>query len=577
MEEKFEIRELIVKHTRFLLVIVIAACVLFAGIAMASETTDGRGYYSSGVEANPLFEEAGEERALTALSPDVEYSESIDYRDTEEAMAEDLRAGMVGRENVILVGFRTDAEREDWLAWAKSVFAMAVAHTGEPKEGDTLTWHWRDRSIDISVDGIGGFIYVTVSYTINYYTTAEMEAEFDRAVEALLAELDLWESDAYGKILGIYKYICDHVSYDRANVSDTNYTLKYTPYAALFHRKAVCQGIALLYYRLALELDLDVRIIFGTGRNVNHTWLIVRLGESYFYLDPTWDLGKGSYGYFLKGEKNFSDHKRTDNPLCGLYYTAPSFYGAYPVSGKNFVLTDLPEEGVGGSFGDGGVWHLGMDGRLVIAGAEEIPDFRDSDAPWAAAGSFVREIVIDKSVRQIGAYSFCECTNVGTVVLYDSSVEVGENAFSELTEVVDAEKRVLSTEADGVLAESADGTRYLVLETIPADLIALGERFELAGTDRIQVVSSDGSERLTGLDGVTVGVRVQLLDKNGGVADEVTVALWGDFDLNGVVDDADAVFLLWSFLKPQAYASVPRYDLNGDGIVNASDAAFAGE
>ncbi len=556
------------KHTKLLWVILFAVCALLAGISSASEASDGRRYYSSGVEANPLFEGEGAEYAPVSYSSDAAYSEDIDYRDTMEETSADLRAGMVRRQNVIAVGLRTETEY-DWIVMAKEIFALAVAHTGQPREGDTLTWHWRDRTIDISVDVMDGLQYVTIAYTINYYTTAAMEEELDREVAALLSTLDLWDEDAYGRILGIYEYICRNVAYDRANASNTSYTLKYTPYAALIQKKAVCQGIALLYYRLACELDLDTRIIFGRGRNENHTWMIVRLGESYFYLDPTWDLGKTSYGYFLKGEGNFPDHKRMDNPLCGLYYTSPAFYGAYPVAKQSFVPSDIPEDGIGGMCGDGAAWRLGVDGRLVITGWGTVADCRDSEAPWAAYAPFVREIIIDKGIRSVGAYSFYGCTEVETVVLPDSSVIVGENAFFDGTEVVFAGTASLSA-----AAEASDGTRYLIAEDLPAGIVSLGDRLALEGAERIQFVSSDGSKRLTGLDAVEVGVRIQLLDGNGGVADEVTVALWGDFDMDGDVDEVDSVVLLWSFLKPQTYCSVPHYDLNGDGLVNASDAAF---
>ena len=126
----------------------------------------------------------------------------------------------------------------------------------------------------------------------------------------------------------------------------------------------------------------------------------------------------------------------------------------------------------------------------------------------------------------------------------------------------------------GRTAESADGTRYAVLDRIPSDLIALGQCFRLEGGERIRFVSADGSRQLVRADGVRVGIRVQLLDENGGVADELTVALWGDFDLDGALTDSDAIVLLWSFLKPESYSYVPQYDSNGDGLVNASDAAW---
>lgn len=566
------------KYKTIVSALFLAVLGLFAEIAAASGSGDGgTTYYHVPRELNPLYE--GEvrlpEEAPIALSDETDSSVDAAYRDTPEEAAADLRAGMKKRQNVITIGCRT-AEEYDWETFGRALFVIAVDHTGEPTEGDTLAWAWRDRELDLSVDRYGELWYVRIAYTINYYTTAAMEAELDGAVDALLNELDLSDSSDYEKTKGIYDYICANVKYDRANSSDAGYTLKYTPYAALINKTAVCQGIALLYYRLACELELDTRIIFGKSGSVNHTWLVVKLGDSYYYLDPTWDVGKSFYRYFLKGEDGFTGHKRIDNPLCGLFYTSPAFYAAYPVSVWDFNETSIPEDGVSGALGDHLTWRLTADGRLVIGGEGGMEDFAPSDVPWKEYAPFIREIVIGGGVNHIGAFAFYDCTQVETVSLPHSAIAVDENAFSSVTAVVYAQKKPFSL-IDGapcVIAESADGTRYLIADALPCDIVSLASVFALGTADRVQFLSADGLKRHTSIDGADVGVRIQLLNGVGGVADELTVALRGDFDLDGDVDEADAVLLLWSFLKPQTYSSVPQYDLNGDGLTNASDAVW---
>lgn len=568
------------KHKNFLLLLCCSVFVLLSGIVCAVEFYGNESeHYSVPRERNPFY--SGDtlsseffQQAPAALSEGMGYSEDIPYRTTAAKTAADLRAAMVQRENTIVVGLQTDSVHE-WVDLAKAIFIQAVAHTGEPKEGDTLAWHWLDRDIAITVDRFGEVRYVTFTYYIHYYTTVDMETELDRGVESLLAELDLETCSDYEKAKAIYDYICKNVEYDNLHASQSSYVLKYTTYAALLHKKAVCQGIALLYYRLACELDLDARVIFGKAGNVNHTWLIVRLGDSYFNLDPTWDLGASSYRYFLKGEQDFPGHKRMDNALCGLYYPSPAFYGAYPVAAWNFVPTSIPEDGISGVCGDGVFWVLSCDGRLVVYGAGTTDDYAEAEAPWNEYAPFIREIVVDRGITGIGCSAFVDCTEVEKVVLPHSSVAIGENAFSETVEVCyPQEKTLLLKEASPcIIAESANGTRYAVMNRLPCDILELGALFDLADTDRIQLVSADGARRFTDLDSVNVGMRVQLLDGDGGVSDELTVALWGDFDFDCAVTEQDAIILLWSFLAPEKYGYAPYYDVNGDGFVNASDAA----
>ena len=110
--------------------------------------------------------------------------------------------------------------------------------------------------------------------------------------------------DEYQKICGIYDYICSHITYDYANLNDNSYQLKHTAYAALINGTAVCQGYALLLYRLSLELGFDARLISG-------------------------DAG-GSYLYFLRSEENFSGHTRDAD------YLSNEVVHAYPMTNSDY-------------------------------------------------------------------------------------------------------------------------------------------------------------------------------------------------------------------------------------------------
>ena len=141
-------------------------------------------------------------------------------------------------------------------SWGVRVFdtawSLALAHTGDPKEGDYMAWqHGRTKATHTYYTS-GGQIYYTFTVAAPYYTTLQQEQELDLAVDALLEQLNVWDKSDYEKICAVYDYICQNVVYDDVHANDDSYTLKNTAYAALIHKTAVCQGYVTLFYRLLL-------------------------------------------------------------------------------------------------------------------------------------------------------------------------------------------------------------------------------------------------------------------------------------------------------------------------------------
>lgn len=126
--------------------------------------------------------------------------------------------------------------------------------------------------------------------------------------------------------------MCSSISYDYDNLEDDTYMLKYTAYAALINRTAVCQGYANLFYRLALEAGVDARLITGTGNGGGHAWNIANLGDSYYYLDSTWDAGRASYKYYLKGKTDFGDHQN------GEEFSSDEFFARYMIPETGYEI-----------------------------------------------------------------------------------------------------------------------------------------------------------------------------------------------------------------------------------------------
>ena len=174
----------------------------------------------------------------------------------------------------------------------------------------------------------GGKHYYTFRYRISYKTSKIQEKKFEVQLERTLDSLDLEEKADYEKIRAIYDYICATVVYD--TIHSSSFSPRYTAYAALVNKRAVCQGYSALFYRMCKGAHIPVRIVTGKGRNENHAWNIVKLGDAYYNVDAAWDAGRTEYAYFLKSDQAFADHQRNKE------YASPSFYCNNPMADSSY-------------------------------------------------------------------------------------------------------------------------------------------------------------------------------------------------------------------------------------------------
>lgn len=288
---------------------------------------------------NPLYKDVlTEEDLLSGHTPASNfYSSSPAEASSEEEptyltsigeCAAQMRQAMTERKESIIIYFQAPAYDS---SFAKDLANKALIHTGVPVEGDYLKWQYGGWHLETSYYTRNETCYMKFTYTVTYYTTAEQEAQVNSAIDNVLSSLALTEKNDYEKIKSIYDYICTHTTYDYDNLENEDHKLKYTAYGALIDGKAVCQGYAVLFYRLSLELGIDNRLISGYGNKDTHGWNIVRMENSYYNADATWDAGKEEYSYFLKGQDNFKDHTRDEE------YTTEEFLNAYPMSSSDYI------------------------------------------------------------------------------------------------------------------------------------------------------------------------------------------------------------------------------------------------
>lgn len=433
---------------RFAAVLLLMALGIGQLPAFATYTGDDRSTSITGVVTviNPLYggtaddvppsEFAQEEEKNTARQ---QYGASTTTPYTTIADAADfVRSQMANRQQVVTLAYRTtirSTEEDPKVSIVKQIASQALDETGNANEGDYLRWQYGryvcniQGEVIVNGDGTSTYSYKFI-YSFEYYTTAEQERELNDELTETLQALDLDQATDYQKIQRIYSFICGHVSYN----SEDSTTQKYTAYSALKKGNAVCQGYALLLYRMLREAGFSTRIIAGTATasGENHAWNIVRLGDSYYYLDSTWDSGMSWYDYFMRGTEDFHGHQAWDD------YTSDAFTATYPISETTYEpgLADEPERSLlgTGTCGADITWRVTENGALILRGSGDMESYEEGQTPWAELTDQITALDIGCGITSIGSYAFANCTALNTaVILPDSVKKINSNAFAGCT------------------------------------------------------------------------------------------------------------------------------------------------
>ena len=330
----------VTKSVTALLLALVLSLTLLPAQALAADTAPAQTTYI-GSYVNPAY--AGKigiprrQSTLSVQTAQITQPKKAGTVYTKEAeAAADLRKQMVSRSEEMVVTLRS--ARDDMLTLAADLWDLALDHVeGSGTTGDYLRWQHTGKSCAMKKMPLASGYQYTFTYTpyteyfdTIWFTTAAQEAALTNYIRnTILPQLSLGGKTTYQKVQAIYNWITANVKYDYSHMNDPTYWPQYTAYAAAVQKKAVCQGYANLFYRLANDAGIDCRIITGKAYNsdgtADHAWNIVRMeDEKYYCLDATWDAGlkPENYEYFLKGLTSFSrDHQAETDELNTPYWT----------------------------------------------------------------------------------------------------------------------------------------------------------------------------------------------------------------------------------------------------------------
>lgn len=183
-----------------------------------------------------------------------------------------------------------------------SIVKQAFAEIG--RSDDYLDFSWQTYNANWS----GGNNDVTITIVFEYDTTLAQEAEITGKVNQVLASIISAGMSDEDKAKAIHDWVVLNVAYD------TSLT-RHSIYDALFDGLAVCEGYALLVFKMLDTCDIPVRIVYGSGNGGAHAWNLVYLCSAWFHVDATWDdpvpdvPGRVRYNYYnLSDNQIAADH-----------------------------------------------------------------------------------------------------------------------------------------------------------------------------------------------------------------------------------------------------------------------------
>jgi hypothetical protein len=162
----------------------------------------------------------------------------------------------------------------------------------------------------------------TIKVQVSYWEDAKQSAFVASHVKQIAKQIIKPGMNAHEKVKVIHDWVLLNVAYDRTLV-------EHSSYAALTGGQTVCQGYALLTYRLLNEAGVPNRIIEGTVSTGLHAWNLVNLGGQWYHLDTTFDdpvpdlKGRTNYNYYLLTDKQI----RRDHRWTKAYPAAVTSYG----------------------------------------------------------------------------------------------------------------------------------------------------------------------------------------------------------------------------------------------------------
>lgn len=153
---------------------------------------------------------------------------------------------------------------------------------------------------DVKYDGSGYDADYDITLNVGYVETKTQADYVENQIQTVIFPkiLKSGMSDL-DKEKAIHDYIISTVAYDESLTDHSDY-------GAIVNKSTVCQGYALLCYKMLTDAGIDSKIVVGKSDDVSHAWNMAKIAGVWYYLDCTFDdpvpdiPGRLEYNYFNK-------------------------------------------------------------------------------------------------------------------------------------------------------------------------------------------------------------------------------------------------------------------------------------
>ena len=292
---------------------------------------------------------------------------AADYTaDTPEAFYDVLEQSLRAQDDLFSIAYtgnRAALERENHGELGPTLRAMSAQSEDGPDNADYP-------ALNIA-DGQMGWLENAYYFEISYLAAQDQIDEVSRRAAEIVGSFDLAEEDDYTKVKLLYEYICTHYTYDET-------LTKFSAYDGLTTGSMVCQGYALLTYKVMWNAGIPCRIVTGVSSGQNHAWNIVKLDGKWYNLDTTWDAaaeigGVMRWDYFLKNTEDFAGHFRFEP------YETAKYHKAHPMADESLELPRVTMTVNGGE-----VVNLIVRAGVEVQLEAVLPEGMDSEVQWSS-------------------------------------------------------------------------------------------------------------------------------------------------------------------------------------------------
>ncbi len=172
------------------------------------------------------------------------------------------------------------------------------------------------------VECVGVDNNATATFQFAYFTTLAQEQYVTMRIAGILSDIITDDMTDLQKVKAVHDWIVLNVQYEEKTEKDYQY---FSAYDGLYRKMTVCNGYALLMYRMINALGMKVRIVAGYGAGELHAWNLVYLCGNWYHTDTTWDDPDTDTNLV-----NYDFFNLSDAEITSLDHTIGAYPDRYP-------------------------------------------------------------------------------------------------------------------------------------------------------------------------------------------------------------------------------------------------------